>query len=96
MANRKIREINLECGAVVHVNPESLDNAELLDAVVEGDEGDVRAVSRILRILLNAEDKKALYDVLREEDGRVPTARVADTIAEIFTKLGEKEEAAKN
>ena len=46
MANRKIREINLECGAVVHVNPESLDNAELLDAVVEGDEGDVRAVSR--------------------------------------------------
>ena len=39
--------------------------------------------------MLLGENKKALYDYLRTEDGRVPVAEISKSIKEIFESFGE-------
>lgn len=86
--NKQI-SVKLECGAELNINRESLDNMELMDELVAVDEGDPTAVSRILRLILSAEDKEALYNALRE-DGRVPTSKVIVALKDMFDKIGEQ------
>lgn len=60
-----------------------LDNMELVDAIVEVDEN-LGAISKVVKMLLNKEQKKKLYDHLRTENGNVPLMAVANEVAEIF------------
>lgn len=94
MANTKERsenkiDVTLECGAKLHINRANLDNIELMDELVAVDEGDPTAVSRILRLILTEEDRKALYDAVRE-DGRVPTSKIIVALKDMFDKIGEQ------
>lgn len=84
-----MRKITLECGAVINIEEKDLNNMELLDELVAVDEGDTTALTRIFRLLMSKEDKKALYDLLRE-DGRVPVAKVVNALKEIFDRIGEQ------
>ena len=59
------------------------DNMELLDAVVDADENPL-AVSKIVKLLLGEDQRRALYDHLRDESGRVPVLAVSNAVAEIF------------
>lgn len=65
-----------------------LDNMELVDALAELDENEL-AVSRVCLLLLGKETRKRLYDHLRTEDGRVPTASLTAELSEIMAALGE-------
>ena len=85
-----MKKIKLDNGLTVSVDEGKLDNIELVDAMVDADDGNPMGVSRVIRILLNDTDRKALYDQLRGEDGRVPTSSITPVIVEIFTKLGEQ------
>ncbi|MCD7838129.1 MAG: hypothetical protein LUG65_04380 [Clostridiales bacterium] len=61
------------------------DNMELLDALAEMEsDNDPLAVSRVCRLLLGRDTRKALYDHLRTEDGRVPVAQVVAELLEIM------------
>lgn len=85
-----MKEIKLDSrDLVVHIEEENLDNMELLDAIAAVDDGDPFAMSRLCNHLLGKKEKKALYDALRDEKGRVPTASVGSAVREIFEKLGE-------
>lgn len=64
-----------------------MDNMELLDAVAEID-GNPLALSKVLKMVLGDEQRKALYDHLRQEDGRVPVKAVSEEITDIFTSSG--------
>lgn len=64
------------------------DNMELLELLSEMKEGDYLAMSKVCKMTLGKEGKKALYDHLRTEDGRVPVASVIETIIEIFEAAG--------
>ena len=66
-----------------------LNNMELVDALAEmqGD-SDILAVSRVLRLLVGDDIRKALYEHLRV-DGRVPLAAVQTEITDIFSALGQ-------
>lgn len=67
----------------------ALDNMELVDALAEmQSESDTLAVSRVLRLLLGNDNRKALYDHLRV-DGRVPIEAVTAEISDIFAALGQ-------
>ena len=65
----------------------ALDNMELLDAIVEADENPL-AVSRVVRLVLGEDQRKALYNHLRTATGNVPVAAVSEAIAEIFRGTG--------
>lgn len=73
----------LKSGFEFEVADDVCDNMELLDAVVDADENPL-AVSKIVKLLLGEDQRRALYDHLRDESGRVPVLAVSNAVAEIF------------
>ena len=66
---------------------EELGNAmALLEALAELDGGNALAVLPVCRKVLG-EQKAALYDFLRTEDGRVPVEKVTAEIFDIFAAV---------
>ena len=64
--------------------PEDIANdMELFECLVDMDSGDVKAVVPVVRRVLGAQ-KQALYNHLRNENGRVPIEAVAEEIIDII------------
>lgn len=82
-------KITTQSGFTCDLPDNAADNMELVDALAEmqGD-SDILAVSRVLRLLVGDDIRKALYDHLRV-DGRVPLAAVQTEITDIFSALGQ-------
>lgn len=82
-------KITTQSGFTCELPENAADNMELVDALAEmqGD-SDILAVSRVLRLLLGNDNRKALYDHLRV-DGRVPIEAVTAEISDIFAALGQ-------
>lgn len=66
------------------MHDEVLDNMELLELMVEVQNGDPAALFQSLNVVLGADQRKALYDHLRTDDGRVPVKAAAEAFAEII------------
>lgn len=79
-----MRKVTTKSGLSFEIEEERLNNMELLDALTDLDQGNGAAMSTVLRLLLTAEQKKALYDHLRTPGGTVPIEAVAKTLREIF------------
>lgn len=71
------------------INPDIMDDMELLDAIAEIDENPIN-VSTVLKMVLGDQQRKALYDHLRNDEGRVPVKAVAEAIVDIFTSSGKE------
>jgi hypothetical protein len=82
-----MKKIRLENGLNLEIQDNALDNMELLDDLVELDEGNGYAISRVVGRILDKEQKQKLYDHLRV-DGVVQISKVVDCMKEIFDKLG--------
>lgn len=67
-----------------------VDDMELVDALSELQEGNGLATSKIVKMILGEDQKKALYDHLRGESGRVSTTAVSTEVTEILNSIGEK------
>ena len=65
-----------------------LNNMELVDALAEMQEENPLQISAVCRLVLGKAQRKALYDHLRTEDGRVPADQVSAALNEIFLALG--------
>lgn len=76
-------------GFAFEIQEEVLDDMELLDAICEIEENPLM-VSKVLKMLLGNEQRKALYDNLRNEAGRVPASAVSEAIADIFSSCGQQ------
>lgn len=72
------------------VEKEVFDDMELLDALVEADSGSLIAVPKVAEKILGKDQKKRLYDHLRQENGRVPVHLVSDEIGNIMKLIGEE------
>ena len=59
---------------------------ELVEALCDFDSGDATAVVPVCRRVLGSQ-KKALYDHLRTDSGRVPVDKVAEEIADILSAV---------
>lgn len=79
----------LSCGLNYEISRQVLNNMELVDALAEMRDGDALMMSKITQMLLGTEQRKALYDCLRLEDGRVPTKGVETALMEIFEAFGD-------
>lgn len=61
---------------------------EFLDALSEAEDGDPLKVSKALRLLLGDEQRKKLYDHLRNDKGKVPIKNVMEAFTEILANDG--------
>lgn len=77
-------------GLELEVNEKSLNNMELLDALEEMAEGNELAISKVVKLMLGNENRKKLYDFIRDKDGRVPLEEVDKCLTEIMNLLGEQ------
>ena len=83
-----MKKVKLDSGLTLSVKDDVMDNMELLDDLVELDEGNGFAISRVLNRILEPDEKKKLYDHLRE-NGVTKVSKVVDAMKEIFDKLGD-------
>ena len=84
-----MERIRLSSGCELELDRNALDNMELLDALIDADEGDHKASVRLIRLLLSPAERKKLYDHLRNEQGRVPVQEIYAAVAEIFRALNQ-------
>lgn len=74
----------LSSGFVYQLEDDVLDNMELVDALAEAEDDNAASWSRIVLLLLGKEQRKALYDHLRKDTGRVPIMAVVSVVSEIL------------
>ena len=77
----------LKDGFTVELDDETLEDQELFDAVAGMQDGNVFDMSRLTKRLLTPEDRKRLYDHLRNEKGRVPPMAVSQALNELMTSF---------
>lgn len=70
------------------IEDERLDDMELVDIMAEIDENPL-LMPKLCKMLLGDEQKKRLYDHLRNEEGRVPIEATTNAIQEIFNSPGD-------
>lgn len=85
-----MKVIKLESGYCCELEENVLDNMELLEHLVEVEDGNPAALVPALGMILGKEQRKALYDHLRTDDGRVPVVDTTKALAEIVRAAGGK------
>ena len=83
-----MKKIKLDSGITLEIKENVMDNMELLDDLVELDDGNGYAISRVVGRILDKDEKKKLYDHLRV-DGVTAVSKVVEAMKEIFDKLGD-------
>jgi len=76
--------ITLKSGFECEIEEDALDDMELLDDLSEVDDGKIWRVKNILQRLIGKEKQKELYEILRDERGRVSVTSVSDAFMELM------------
>ena len=71
------------------IDEQKLNDMEFLDALA-GAQEDGLQFSKVCTMMLGEEQKKRLYDHLRNEEGRVPIEDMQETIIEIMSNSGDE------
>ena len=72
------------CGFAYQIEETAFDDMELVDAIADLEENPAE-ISKIIRLMLGDEQKKALYEKVRTPEGRVPVKAVMQAVEEIFS-----------
>nr|DAZ16992.1 MAG TPA: hypothetical protein [Caudoviricetes sp.] len=75
-------------GFKFEIEEEVLDDYELLETLVDADNGNNMALFSVIDMVLGDEQKKALKEHLREIHGRVPASAMIAEIMDIIEKSG--------
>jgi len=78
----------LKNGFEFEVDESVFDDMELLDDLAESQNEDPLKISFVLKKILGEDQRKRLYDHLRNEAGRVPVEETMDAILEIMEIAG--------
>lgn len=79
-------------GFAYEVKKAMLQNAEFLELFASVQDGENLKSFKLMEMALGKEQKEALYDHLRDEDGMVPIEALNSEITEIFDELGKDSE----
>ncbi len=71
------------------VDETAVNDMEIIDAFVEIADGDPTPYNRVIKKLFDKEQVKALYDHVRDENGRVPIDKIATEINDVFSAMGD-------
>ena len=83
-----MKEGKLSNGFEYKVDETVLDDMELIDAMEQSQGEDPLKVSKVITMVLGAEQKKAFYDSIRK-DGRVPVEETVTLFTELIESLGD-------
>lgn len=81
-------QITTKSGFTCDIDPDALNDSELLDAIAELQSGNKLAFPAVSLKVLGKETRTKLYDHLRNEAGRVPIEDVDREVTEIMQALG--------
>lgn len=85
-----MRKGKLKNGFEYTFDEDVLNDMEFLDALYESQGKNPLRISEVITKLLGDEQKKALYDYVRDEDtGRVSPDKVTECLTEIFESTAE-------
>ena len=76
-------------GFEFEIDSNVLDNMELVDALAEASE-DATQISKAIRMILGDEQRKKLYEHVRNEDGVVSVTAISDELLDMFDIIGEE------
>ena len=79
----------LQNGFEFEIDVEELDDMEFVEALADVEENPL-AFPKVCTLMLGEEQKKRLYDHLRNEKGKVPVKAVRESIIEIMRVSGEE------
>lgn len=82
----------LSNGFKYEVDVDVFNDMELIEAIAASEGGDPKGLVEAIEKILGKEQKKALYDSLRNEKGRVEVEAVGEAINEIMEKVAEDAE----
>lgn len=82
-------------GFKFNADAKCLEDAEFLELYADVSDGDELKTFKLIRKLLGQEQKKALYDHVRDADGRVPLDPLGDELTDILEALAEDNETKK-
>ena len=74
----------LKSGFEFSVDETRLDDMRFIDMLAELDDGNALVLTKLLTFILGKEQKDALYEHVKSEDGRVPIAKVTESFTEIM------------
>lgn len=84
MAEKKSIQGKTTSGFKYALDPDRLNNYELLEYMAEVD-NNALLFPKVLKLLLGEEQKNALTEHLRDDEGIIPLEKVNDELMEIFT-----------
>ena len=82
----------LSNGFKYEVDVDVFNDMELIEAIAASEGDDPLRIVEVLERILGKEQKKALYDSIRDENGRVRVDAVEEAINEIMTAVSEDSE----
>ena len=82
----------LSNGFKYEVDTEVFNDMELIEAIAASEGDDPLRIVEVLERILGKEQKKALYESIRDENGRVRVDAVEEAINEIMTAVSEDAE----
>lgn len=80
----------LDNGFAYTVDNSVLDDMEMVDALADAMSTNPLAISMVVKKLLGDDQRKALYDTVRREDGTVPVEEVTNSVVAIFEQMGDQ------
>lgn len=83
-------QITTKSGFSCDIDPDVLNNMELVDDLADVQAGNTLAISRVcLKLLGNKDNRARLYDHVRNGAGRVPPDKVDAELGEILKGMGQ-------
>lgn len=84
-----IKKGTLSNGFKYEIDDEIMDDMEMVEAVAEAQGENPLAVATVIKMALGEDQKKRLYDYIRNDKGRVPVQKAVESLTEMFEALGE-------
>lgn len=83
-------QITTKSGFSCDIDPDVLNNMELVDDLAEVQAGNALAISRVCLKILGKDNRARLYDHVRNKAGRVPPDKVDAELGEILKGMGQQ------
>lgn len=85
-----MKEGKTKSGFFYSVDDDVMDNMELVEALADATGDNPLAIAKVTEMIFGKEQKKRLYDHLRNEKGRVKVSSVMKIIEEVFGAFGQQ------
>lgn len=85
-----LKKIKTKSGFECEVDSEVMDDADILDLLVEADDGNELSMFKAFKLFIGKEQYKKAKDFIRDENGKAKASALYTLLLEIFTSIGDE------